>query len=114
MVVLARLVTPDTFKFVDVALVLTRLMKKALVEVNDVPFAFAKDNRPEVFKLVPVALVNVREPMLVIPDTNRLVVVAPIPATVRPPSIVVVTFVEPMWIPPIAFDPVPIAIVVVP
>ena len=93
---------------------LTKLVKKAFVEVIDVPFALAKESRPDRFKFVPVALVNVRAPKLEIPETKRFVVVAPIPAIVNPPSIVVETFVEPMWIPPMAFKPVPIAIVVVP
>ena len=72
------------------------------------------DKVPERFKFVPVALVNVRAPKLEIPETKRFVVVTPIPAIVNPPSIVVETFVEPMWIPPRADKLVPIKTVVVP
>lgn len=75
---------------------------------KSVPVAFWK------FRYVIVPVVAVRVARLAIPVTLRFVEVAPIPAIVRPPSIVVVTFVEPMWIPPRALRPVPIEIVVVP
>ena len=71
----------ETFKLVDVALVLTKLVKKALVEVSDVPLALAKLKRPEVFKFVPVALVKVVRPMLVIPETKRFVEVTLVEVT---------------------------------
>ena len=47
-------------------------------------------------------------------DTYKLVVVAPVPATVNPPTIVVVTPTAPIWMPPRAVELVPINIVVVP
>ena len=59
-------------------------------------------------KLVPLALVNDNN----VP-TFKLVLVAPIPRTVKPPMTVVLTLVPPIWIPPKA-APVPMLMVVVP
>ena len=64
------MVDPDTFK---------------LVVVTDVPFAFPKLKRLDIFKFVPVALVNVRAPKLEIPETKRFVVVTPVPTICKPP-----------------------------
>ena len=68
---------------------------------------------PDTFKFVPVALVNIVFAKLVKLVTLKLVVVTPIPTTLNPPIIVVLTLVPPIWIPP-ATPPVPILTVVVP
>ena len=47
MVVLPKLVTPVTFKFVLVTDEKARLVKKALVEVMDVPVAVVKPKAPD-------------------------------------------------------------------
>ena len=86
--------------------------RKVTVPVADV--RVARLDMPDAYRLVVVTLVKVVLPKLEMPETYKLVEVTPIPAIVRPPSMVVVTLVEPMWIPPMALRPVPIEMVVVP
>jgi len=52
-VVLAKLVMPVMFRLVPVAEVTTKLLKKALVEVTDVPVAVVKPSAPD--KVPPVS-----------------------------------------------------------
>ena len=78
----------------------------------------AKLPMPEIYMLVEVMLVAERvaganEAAAKIPETYKLVEVAPIPTMVRPPKMVVETPVAPIRTPPKA-PPVPMAMVVVP
>ena len=75
---------------------------------SDVPVAFWK------LRSVTVPVVAVRVDRLARLETFKFVVVAPIPEIVKPPLIVVLTLVEPRYIPPIADEPVPIKIELVP